>query len=411
VLVDTGVQRRILLVLAAAQMLGGVGVAGAIAVSALVASRMSGSEAVGGLAQTGVVLGAAAASFVVSRVATRAGRRPALSLGYGVAALGGAGAVFAVSVGNAPALLVALVLVGAATAAGLAARFAAADLAAPEHRARALSTIVWATTVGAVAGPNLAGPLQGAAGAVGLLPATGPFLLCTCAFTLATLVTWAGLRPDPLLLARGTAAPDPGPPPDAAEVRAALIGSPAALLGLGAIVVGHLLMVGLMSMTPVHMDHGGATLTVVGLVISLHVAGMYALSPLFGWLADRVGRPLVLVVAAAFLLASGVLCALAGPTDTGLLTVGLVLLGLGWSAGLVAGSALLSESVPVRVRPGVQGLADVAMNVSGAVGGIAAGLVVAGASYAALGVAAAVIAVPYLLAAGASGTRVRQALS
>jgi MFS family permease len=409
--VDTGIQRRIMLVLAAAQVLGGVGVAGAIAVSALVASRMSGSEAVGGLAQTGVVLGAAAASFVVSRVATWAGRRPALSLGYGVAALGGAGAVVAVSVGNAPALLVALVLVGAATAAGLAARFAAADLAAPEHRARALSTIVWATTVGAVAGPNLAGPLQGAADAVGLVPATGPFLLCTCAFALAALVTWAGLRPDPLLLARGTAAPDPGPPPDAAEVRAALIASPAALLGLGAIVVGHLLMVGLMSMTPVHMDHGGATLTVVGLVISLHVAGMYALSPLFGWLADRVGRPLVLVAAAAFLLASGVLCALAGPTDTGLLTVGLVLLGLGWSGGLVAGSALLSESVPVRVRPGVQGLADVAMNVSGAVGGIAAGLVVAGASYAALGVAAAVIAVPYLVAAGASGTRVRQALS
>jgi MFS family permease len=168
-------------------------------------------------------------------------------------------------------------------------------------------------------------------------------------------------------------------------------------------------MVGLMSMTPVHMDHGGATLSVVGLVISLHVAGMYALSPLFGWLADRVGRPLVLVLAAALLLASGVLCALAGPADTGLLAVGLVLLGLGWSGGLVAGSALLSESVPVRVRPGVQGLADVAMNVSGAVGGIAAGLVFAGASYAALGVAAAVIAVPYLVAAGSAGVRARVA--
>jgi MFS family permease len=267
--------------------------------------------------------------------------------------------------------------------------------------------VVWATTVGAVAGPNLAGPVQGAAGAIGLEPAAGPFLLCTCAFTLAALGTWAGLRPDPLLLARGAAAPDPGPPPDGGEVRAALRTSPAALLGLGGIVVGHLLMVGLMSMTPVHMDHGGATLTLVGLVISLHVAGMYALSPLFGWLADRAGRPLVLALSAALLLTSGVLCALAGPVDTGLLTVGLVLLGLGWSGGLVAGSALLSESVPVRVRPGVQGLADVAMNVSGAVGGIAAGLVFAGASYAALGVAAAVIAVPYLVAAG---LRVRPAV-
>jgi MFS family permease len=407
--VDTGVQRRILLVLAVAQVLGGVGVAGAIAVSALVASRLSGSEAVGGLAQTGTVIGAAVASFVVSRVATRAGRRPALSLGYGAAALGGAGAVVAVSVGSAPALIVALVLVGSASAAGLAARFAATDLAAPERRARALAMVVWATTVGAVAGPNLAGPVQGAAGAIGLEPAAGPFLLCTCAFTLAALGTWAGLRPDPLLLARGAAGPDPGQPPDAGEVRAALLTSRAALLGLGGIVVGHLLMVGLMSMTPVHMDHGGATLTLVGLVISLHVAGMYALSPLFGWLADRAGRPLVLALAGALLVASGVLCALAGPADTGLLAVGLVLLGLGWSGCLVAGSALLTESVPIRVRTGVQGLADVAMNVSGAVGGIAAGLVVAGASYAALGVVAAVIALPYLVAAGSAGLRARAA--
>jgi MFS family permease len=136
---------------------------------------------------------------------------------------------------------------------------------------------------------------------------------------------------------------------------------------------------------------------------------MYALSPLFGWLADRVGRHLVLTLAAALLLAAGVLCALAGPTDTGLLAAGLVLLGLGWSGGIVAGSALLTESVPVRVRTGVQGLADVAMNLSGAVGGIAAGLVFAGSSYAALGVVAAVVAVPYLLAAGSAGLRARPA--
>jgi MFS family permease len=406
---EIAVQRRILGVLAAAQVLGGVGIAAAIAVSTLVASRMSGSEAVGGLAQTGTVLGAAGASFVVARVAARAGRRPSLSLGYGVAALGGAGAVAAVSVGSAPALVVALVLVGAATAAGLAARFAATDLAAPERRARALAMVVWATTVGAVAGPNLAGPVQVAAGNVGLEPAAGPFLLCAGAFALATIGTWVGLRPDPLLLARAAEEAQTLPPPDGAEVRAALRASPAALLGLGGIVLGHLLMVGLMSMTPVHMDHGGATLTVVGLVISLHVAGMYALSPLFGWLADRVGRHLVLTLAAALLLAAGVLCALAGPTDTGLLAAGLVLLGLGWSGGIVAGSALLTESVPVRVRTDAQGLADVAMNLSGAVGGIAAGLVFAGASYAALGVVAAVVAVPYLLAAGSAGLRARPA--
>jgi len=400
---ETAIQRRILLVLAAGQVLGGVGVAAAIAVSALLASRLSGSEAVGGLAQTGTVVGAAAASLVVARVAVRAGRRPSLSLAYAVAALGGAGAVVAVSLGSALGLVVTLVLLGSATAAGLAARFAATDLAAPGRRARALGTVVWATTVGAVAGPNLAGPVQTLAGRLGMEPAAGPFLLCTVAFALAALTTWTGLRPDPLLLARR--AEETATPVTGAEVRAALRASPGALLGLGGIVLSHLVMVGLMSMTPVHMDHGGATLAVVGLVISLHVAGMYALSPVFGWLADRAGRVPVLGLAGGLLLAAGVVCALAGPPDTALLTVGLVLLGLGWSAGLVAGSALLTESVPVRVRAGAQGLSDVAMNVSGAAGGIAAGLVVAGASYAALGVAAVAVVVPYLVAVGVAGRR------
>ncbi|WP_214366755.1 MFS transporter [Pseudonocardia sp. H11422] len=398
------VQRRVLAVLAATQVLGGIGVAGAIAVSTLVAARLSGSDLVGGAALTAVVLGAAAAALLLARVAARAGRRPALSLGYGLGTLGAIGAVVAVAAGSAGALLGALVLVGSATAAGLSARFAATDLAAPGRRARALALVVWATTVGAVAGPNLAGPTQTVAAGLGLEPQTGPFLLCAVAFALATAGAWLGLRPDPLLLARAEAAigEDGGraPVPGRAAVRVALRTSPPALLGIGAIALGHLLMVGLMSMTPVHMGHGGATLQVVGLVISLHVAGMYALSPVFGWLADRVGRQRVLVLAAGLLAAAGVVCAVADGRQTVLLGAGLVALGLGWSGGLVAGSALLTESVPEPVRPGVQGLADVAMNVAGAVGGIAAGLVVAGLSFGALGLAAALLAVPYLLATG-----------
>ncbi len=405
--VEPAVARRMLIVLAGTQVLGGVGIATALAVATLVATRLSGSEALGGFALTAVVLGTAGAALVVSRVATSSGRRPALTLGYGVGAVGTAGAAAAVAAGSAVGLLVALFLVGAATAAGLSARFAATDLAAPERRARSLGLVVWATTVGAVAGPNLAGPVQGWAGTFGLVPATGPFLLCAAAFGLAALGAWAGLRPDPLLLARDAARESGATarPVDGAQVRAALLASPGALLGLGAIVVGHLVMIALMSMTPVHMDHGGATLAVVGLVISVHVAGMYALSPVFGWLADRAGRIAVLALGGGLLLVAGVLCALAGSTDTALLGAGLALLGLGWSAGLVAGSALLTESVALPVRAGVQGLADVAMNLSGAVGGIAAGLVVAGASFAALGVAAAVLVGAYLVTAGTFAAR------
>ncbi|MGH3613871.1 MAG: MFS transporter, partial [Pseudonocardia sp.] len=306
-----------------------------------------------------------------------------------------------------PALLGALLLVGSATAASLAARFAATDLAEPGRRARALALVVWATTVGAVAGPNLASPVQDLAGRAGLEPATGPYLLCLVAFGLATAGTWLGLRPDPLLLARVREADGgvPGPAASSADVRAALLASPSALLGVGGIVLSHVVMISLMSMTPVHMDHGGADLQLVGLVISLHVAGMYALSPVFGWLADRAGRTRVLALAAALLLAAAALCAMAGPRETAVLSSGLVLLGLGWSAGLVAGSALLTDSLPLDVRTGAQGLADAAMNVSGALGAIAAGAVVAGASYAVLGIAAGGLVALYLLAAGAFALR------
>ena len=189
-----------------------------------------------------------------------------------------------------PLLLAGLVLLGAATAAGLAARFAATDLAEPERRARALAMVVWATTVGAVAGPNLGEPAQRLAGPIGLAPLAGPFLCCAVVFTWPPLVTWTGLRPDPLLLAgarRGWSATARRATPGGA--RAALRAAPAARLGVAGIVLGHLVMVGLMSMTPVHMGHGGATLQLVGLVISLHVAGMYAAEPGVR-LARRPGR-------------------------------------------------------------------------------------------------------------------------
>ncbi|MFC5993199.1 MFS transporter [Pseudonocardia hispaniensis] len=399
-------QRRVLLTLASGQVLGGVGVATAIAVSSLTAARMSGSEAVGGAAQTMVVLGAAAAALVVARVAARSGRRRSIAVAYAASALGGAGAIVGVSVGNAAALLVSLILVGAATAAGLAARFAATDLAAPERRARALAMVVWATTVGAVAGPNLAGPAQNVAQRVGWDPSVGPFVLCTVAFALAAGISWLGLRPDPLLLARARRGDGTAPTVvSGAAVRAALRASPAAVLGLVGVALGHLVMVAVMSMTPVHMDHAGASLQAVGLVISLHVAGMYALSPLFGWLADRLGRRPVLTVGAALLAMSGVLSALAGHSDHALLTIALILLGLGWSAGLIAGSALLTESLPAGVRPGAQGLSDVTMNIAGAVGGIAGGLIVAATSFGVLGVASAVLVLPFLVAAGASALR------
>ncbi len=394
-------QRRVIGVLVCSQVLGGIGVSIGIAVSTLAAARMSGSDAVGGSALTCAVIGAAGAAVLLSRLAARAGRRPSLTIGYLIGAAGATLAVLAAELGWWPLLLGGLLLLGGATAAGLAARFAATDLAAPDRRARALATVVWATTIGAVAGPNLGEPAQRLAGAIGLAPVAGPFLFCLVAFALAAISTWFGLRPDPLLLARAqpvTAAGASASSVAPRSARAVLRASPAARLGVAGIVLCHLVMVGLMSMTPVHMGHGGATLQLVGLVISLHVAGMYALSPVFGWLADRVGPRAVLGSAALLLVSAGVVSGLASGQQTVLLAIGLTLLGLGWSAALVAGSALVTTSVPAAERTAVQGLADVSMNVAGAVGGITAGLTVAGTSFAVLGIGAAVLALPYLIA-------------
>jgi MFS family permease len=394
------VQRRVLTVLVVAQVLGGVGVATGIALASLVAAGLSGSDVVGGAALTSMVVGAAVAALPVSRIASRSGRRPALLLGYGLAAAGALGAVVAVAVGSWPLLLVALLPFGAATAAGLAARFAATDLAEPDRRARALAVVVWAITVGAVAGPNLAPLAQQWAGAWGAVPAVGPFLLAGAAFSGAALVVAAGLRPDPLLLARSrdAAAAEPGAAPRASRSGwQVLRATPAARLAVGEIALSHLVMVGLMSLTPVHMDHGGASLRLVGLVISLHVAGMYVLSPLFGLLADRWGRLPVLALGALTLVAAGVVAGSATSTDAVRLGVGLVALGLGWSAALIAGSALLTDAVPLADRARTQGFSDVTMNAAGAVGGVLAGVVVAATSYAVLGLAVAALVAPFLL--------------
>lgn len=443
-------QRRTLTTLAATQVLSGVGVASGIAVAPLVASALSGSDAIAGLTSTSGVVGAALVALPLAQVAGRRGRRPSLLLGFGLATGGAVLATVAVLLGSWPLLVVAMLLFGSGTAAGLASRFAATDLATPQRRARDLSVVVWATTVGSVVGPTLAGVADRVAGpalrlgdahaehgstAGSTAPSAAPFVLATLAFALAATVVAVWLRPDPLLASRapsgagaagpvaegsgaagsgaggsgaggsGAAGGDGGAPgaggaPGPASWRdglragwAVVAASPTARLALGAIVLSHLVMVGLMSMTPVHMNHGGATLQVVGLVISAHIAGMYALSPVVGWLADRLGHARVLYAGGALLLAAAVVVAGAPGEDSARLTAGLVLLGLGWSCGLVAGSALLVDATPGPSRTAVQGLSDLAMNTGGAVGGILAGAIIGFSSYGALAWGAAVLVV------------------
>jgi MFS family permease len=395
----SALQRRTLVVLILTQMVGGIGVAIGIAVGALLAARMGGTR-VSGLGQSALVVGAALLAVPVTRLMARRGRRPGLVLAYLIGAGGAVLVVLAAAWGSLPLLFLGMFAFGGGSAANYQARYSAVDLAAPERRGRQLSWVVWATTIGSVAGPNLAQLADNSVSRFGTARYSGPFVFSAAAFLLAGLIVFLLLRPDPLLRARalgGVAAAPAG-----GGIRAAgreVLASPSARLGVAAVAVGHLVMVSVMAMTPVHIDASGDghgdTLRIVGIVLSVHIAGMYALSPVTGWLTDRVGRRPVILGGVAVLLAA---CAVAGTAghDTVRLSLGLVLLGTGWSGTMVAGSTLLSESVAVANRPSVQGLSDLVMGLAAASAGALSGVVVAWSSYSTLTVLAAVATVPLL---------------
>ncbi|MGW2622399.1 MFS transporter [Micromonospora taraxaci] len=416
------IQRRTLRLLFTTQIVGGVGVTIGIAVGALLAARIAGT-AVAGVAQSAGVVGAALLAVPVTRIMARHGRRPGLVVAYAVGAVGGVLVVLSAVTHWIPLLFLGMLLFGGGTAANLQARYTAVDLAEPARRGRQLSLIVWATTIGAVAAPNFAALADRVTTGWGLPPLAGPFAFSSAAFVLAAVVLLGLLRPDPLLTARGLAAADtPVVPPTGAAPTAAVAEAPAAApvtvraprgagmraawsvvrarpaarLGVAAVAVGHLVMVAVMAMTPVRLGESHAdadVLRLVGIVLSLHIAGMYAFSPVVGWLTDRLGRRAVILGGVGFLLAA---CAVAGTAGhhTPRLSVGLVLLGLGWSGTMVAGSTLLSESVPAGVRPSVQGFCDLVMGLAGAAAAVVSGFVMQFAGYPVLTLLAAVAAAP-----------------
>ena len=400
------VHRRSVPVLAATQVLGGVGVASGIAVNGLLAEQLSGSASLSGLAQTMGVLGAALLAVPLARLAGRRGRRPALAGGYLVGAVGASVSVLAAVSHLFGLLLVGAALFGGGTASGLQARYAAIDGADAAHRGRSLSLVVWATTIGSVAGPNLSSAGARLGASVGIPRLAGPYLFSLTAFVACAAVVTLLLRPDPLLTAaaerstaeRSTAERSTAERPAGFRAAVRAVGAvPGARLGLVAVGTAHAVMVSVMVMTPVYLHGGGATLEIVGVVISLHIAGMYALSPVVGALSDRVGRVPVIWLGLVVLGAALILAGTAAPTDHLRLGTGLTLLGVGWSACVVAGSTMLSESVGAGVRTSVQGLSDLVMGLSAAGAGALAGPVLDGAGYSWLTVAAATLLVPVLI--------------
>lgn len=387
-------QRKVRNTLILGQIMGGLGMGATLSMGAILAGRLSGSDAWSGMAASVATLGAALAAIPLARLAARYGRRASLTSGAVVASVGAVVTITSVILGWFALLLLGLMMIGVATAVNLQSRFAATDLAAAETRGRDLSLVVWATTVGAVSGPNLLVPGEALGEFLGLPELAGPFVFSLIAQVAAAIFYFVALRPDPLLVAGELArAEDAGGQKRLARVEDNPVAARTAIVSVA---LSHATMVSVMAMTPVHLVNHGASLALVGFTISLHIAGMYALSPVFGMIADRMGRIPTIVLGQAILALSLAFTGFGSENEVAVL-IGLILLGLGWSAATVAGSTLLSESTVIEQRARRQGFSDLLMSGSGALGGALAGIALALLGYSGLSFVALLLVAVVLL--------------
>lgn len=395
-------QRRTILLLSLAQIFSGIGTGAVVFTGSLLAVELSGSKALAGSVTTVMTLGAAFASVLLSRIALQRGRRVSLTSGLFVAAAGSGVIILAAVTGQFFLLILGGAMIGFGSAVNLQARFAATDLSQPEHHGRDLSLVVWMSTVGAVAGPNLTGAGNWFADLVGVPMLAGLFILSTLGMLTGMILIWVGLRPDPYLLSLELAGSGQGAKGgrQAGWMRQgwkSLMASNRAIAALVGILTAHAVMVAVMSMTPVHMTGHGAELTLVGFSVSLHIAGMYALAPVMGILSDKMGEKWVLAVGMVVLLVSVAFTGFSGDNHLAA-TIGLILLGLGWSAATVAGASLIVDAVPGEMRVSAQGLTDSLMSLAGGGGGAAAGVVMAVLGFGGLSAVSAVLVVVALVA-------------
>jgi MFS family permease len=396
-------QRRTLSVLLLAQILSGLGLAAGITVSALLAEQMLGSSRLSGLPTVFFTIGSAAAAVGVGRLSQRWGRRVGLSAGYITGAVGSFGAVIAASSNNVVLLFASLLVYGAGVSTNLQARYAGADLAAPSRRGRAVSIVLVATAVGAIVGPNLVSVTGNFATQVGVPRLAGPFILAGVAYASAGLVLWLLLRPDPLLLARtlaaaswqsGDATGEESTATDSLVSRSSQPRrwSPAVASGAGIMIITQVIMVAIMTMTPIHIEHHWHSIAITGVVIGAHVAGMFLPSPVSGWLVDRFGYLPIAVAGGVILLLAGLLAAWAAVDSIAMLLLALLLLGLGWNLGLVSGTTLVTNALPLATRARTQGMVDLGISLAGAGGGLSSGLILTASGYATLTIAGGILA-------------------
>lgn len=374
--------KRTLWIVMLSQIFGGAGLAAGITVGALIARDLLGLTTLTGLPAALFTLGSAVTAFTIGRLTQRIGRRIGLSIGFFLGSLGAIGVIVGTTLEWIPLFFMALFIYGAGTATNLQARYAGTDLALPTQRGKAVSIALVSTTVGAVAGPNLVGPMGRFSALMGLPELTGPFILAAVAYLIAGLVLFIGLRPDPFLVAKELVLQKKSGTEELIETT----NIRGVWLAATVLLITQFVMVAIMTMTPIHMEGHGARLEAVGLVISLHVAAMYLPSLVTGVAVDRLGRIPVIIFSSITLAITGILTLQAAGDNFWQMAVPLILLGLGWNLGLIAGTSLLIDSTSMEVRAKYQGTIDVLVAISGTLGSLVSGVIVGLTSYAHLGI-------------------------
>ncbi|MEH7443476.1 MFS transporter [Bacillus sp. JJ1122] len=394
--------KRTLIIVVLSQIFGGAGLAAGITVGALLAKDMLGTDSVAGLPTALFTLGSAGAALIVGRISQRLGRRAGLATGFLAGGIGAIGVILSAVTNNIYMLFASLLIYGAGSATNLQARYAGTDLANAKQRATAVSIAMVSTTFGAVAGPNLVEAMGEFALSIGVPALSGPFILAAAAYMIAGLVLLFFLRPDPFVVARAIAIAERKAVEGSTGIQPETYSTDRRGIAVAALVMvlTQLVMVAIMTMTPVHMGHHGHGLSAVGMIIGFHIGAMYLPSLLTGILVDKIGRTVMAVASGVTLLASGVLAAFAPGESMLLLTIALILLGLGWNFGLISGTALLVDATNPANRAKMQGTIDVMVALSGATGGMLSGVVVAHSSYGFLSLAGGILSlvlIPFVI--------------
>jgi len=332
----------------------------------------------GALPNTAAIVGTGAGALMLTAVIGRRGRRAGLTAGYAAALTGAVLTLLSIAAATVLGLVLGMLLLGLGNAAAQLSRYVAAEDVPVERRGVAIGIIVWAGTLGAVAGPLLLMPAGTAALGLGLAPDLGPMFLVVLACGAALLAARG--------LPAGTAIPSAPMAVLGRLFRNTTTGLPVLVMTTGQVV-----MVLVMTTVPLEMHHHGSGLGAVGAVVSAHSLGMFVLAPLTGRLVDRFGHSPVMT-AGLVALAGSVL--LAGASHGLVRACALFLLGYAWNLCFVGGSGALAARVTAADRHAVEGAADAVVWTTSAAASLASTLLLASAGFGTLTVIGAALVTP-----------------